>query len=55
MWFWLTVSALEPLLARARLGQVAAAARAAAAEIELPVTQSGASPRRQVRALSGGA
>ncbi|MFG2489394.1 DUF2398 family protein [Streptomyces virginiae] len=42
VWFWLTVSALESLPPRARLGQVAAAARAAAAEIELSVTQSGA-------------
>lgn len=40
VWFWLAVGALESLPARVRLGQVAAAARAGAAEIELPVTQS---------------
>ncbi|MFE6498062.1 DUF2398 family protein [Streptomyces sp. NPDC057748] len=40
MWFWLAVGALESLPARVRLGQVAAAARVGAAEIELPVTQS---------------
>ncbi|MEU8701622.1 DUF2398 family protein [Streptomyces sp. NPDC048680] len=50
VWFWLTVSVLESLPVRARLGQVAAAARAAAAEIELPVTQS----RTELSAFAAG-
>ncbi|MEE1806771.1 DUF2398 family protein [Streptomyces sp. BE133] len=49
VWFWLTVSALESLPARVRLGQVAAAARSAAAEIDMAVTQSGA----ELGALAG--
>ncbi|GHE11924.1 DUF2398 family protein [Streptomyces alanosinicus] len=50
VWFWLTVSALESLPVKVRLGQVAAAARAAAAEIELSVTQS----RAELAALAAG-
>ncbi|CUM35538.1 hypothetical protein BN2537_41 [Streptomyces venezuelae] len=50
MWFWLTVGVLESLPGRVRLGQVTAAARTAAAEIELPVTQS----RTELSALAAG-
>ncbi|WP_405559495.1 DUF2398 family protein [Streptomyces sp. NBC_01180] len=50
VWFWLTVGVLESLPVRVRLGQVAAAVRAAAVEIELPVTQS----RTELSAFAGG-
>ncbi|MBW3709865.1 hypothetical protein DTB58_39780 [Streptomyces griseus] len=50
VWFWLTVSVLESLPVRVRLGQVAGAARAAAAEIELPVTQA----RTELSAFAAG-
>ncbi|MGW3387349.1 DUF2398 family protein [Streptomyces cinereoruber] len=50
VWFWLTVGVLESLPGRVRLGQVIAAARTAAAEIELPVTQS----RAELWALAAG-
>ncbi|QPK43209.1 DUF2398 family protein [Streptomyces gardneri] len=50
VWFWLTVGVLESLPGRVRLGQVTAAARTAAAEIELPVTQS----RTELSALAAG-
>ncbi|MEU1223064.1 DUF2398 family protein [Streptomyces microflavus] len=49
VWFWLTFNALESLPPRVRLGQVAAAAREAAAEIGMAVTQSGA----ELSALAG--
>ncbi|MFF3276048.1 DUF2398 family protein [Streptomyces chrestomyceticus] len=50
VWFWLTVVALEGLPSRPRLGQVVGAVRSAAAEAEVPVTQS----RPELRALVTG-
>lgn len=50
VWFWLTAAVLEGLPPRARLGQVVGAARSAAAEAEIPVTQS----QSELRALVAG-
>jgi uncharacterized protein (TIGR02678 family) len=50
-WFWLTVAALESLRPRVGLGQVVAAARAAAAEATIAVTQSPTELRALVAAL----
>ncbi|MGW3061746.1 DUF2398 family protein [Streptomyces goshikiensis] len=50
-WFWLTVAALESVSPRVGLGQVVAAARAAAAEAGVPVTQSPTELRALLEAL----
>ncbi|GGT44410.1 hypothetical protein GCM10010254_74420 [Streptomyces chromofuscus] len=50
MWLWLTAAVLESMPPKAKLGQVVAAARAAAAEVEIPVTQS----RAELHALHAG-
>ncbi|MFD5898665.1 DUF2398 family protein [Streptomyces sp. NPDC060366] len=52
VWFWLTAAALESLPERVGLGQVVAAARAAAAEAEVKVTQSGPERAALVGALA---
>ncbi|MBT2526980.1 DUF2398 family protein [Streptomyces sp. ISL-99] len=49
-WFWLTAAVLESLPPKASLGQVVSAARTAAAEAEIAVTQT----RTELRALVAG-
>lgn len=52
VWFWLTVAVLETLPDRVGLGEVVAAARAAAAEVEVRVTQSRTERAALVQALA---